>query len=439
MKKLACLLFVLLITITKVNAQLDLGIAPNYSINFDESYDYKALADRGITRVNLYFTWKEFEIAFIDPNDPDGTTLSEVDPIIDSLQANGMKASIIIEVTNTDCGTGASDTCWLNYGIPPDITFTGWDTEPLLTRIKSFTALIATRYDTNIISHVFIGNETDMFLRDYPSNKLGFINMLQELQDTLNNFTNRASFGTIFTFTVNDPSLITYADSVAAECEVMAFTMYPTLESSWDDSLVVPTQTLIDDWFGLADSIAQNNNGRLVITETGYPTDAPIGTQAYQKQFAENVINFLNNQGSDIDFVTWYSLWDAPNHPDTFYHSCGILTYPGEVEKPAYPVWIGATTSIDDEYTPGNMPVQCYPNPAALKTKIRFQLQNKSRVTIELVDARGSRVSMLLNEPKSKGIHTIQFDVSDLPNGFYGYRLITGSANKTGTIVVIHK
>ena len=322
------------------SSKFDLGIAPNYSIEFSTEFDFARLKDMGVNRVNLYYTWKEFELGLKDPNDPNGTVLEEeVDPVIETLKSLGMRACIILEITDTDCEEGAPADCFTSFGVPPDIVFSGWDQEPLMGRLTSFVTNFAQRYDPSVVTHLFVGNETDMFLRRYSENQTGFVNLIENIQSALNAVENRPKFGTIFTFTVNLESHNDIARLVAPKVEVMAFTIYPSLEASWEDRPEDPTPELVETWFNEAKAIAGD---ALVVTETGYPTANPIGSDALQKTYVNHLVDYLRSHGDGIDFVSWYSLWDGPNHPDSFYHSVGLITYPQEVRKEAFQFWIDA-------------------------------------------------------------------------------------------------
>lgn len=73
---------------------------------------------------------------------------------------------------------------------------------------------------------------------------------------------------------------------------------------------------------------------------------------------------------------------------------------------------------------------QNYPNPFNPVTKIDFDLPFDSKVNISLYDITGREVRSLINEQRTAGYHTIQFNASDLSSGIYFYRIITKSSAK---------
>lgn len=70
---------------------------------------------------------------------------------------------------------------------------------------------------------------------------------------------------------------------------------------------------------------------------------------------------------------------------------------------------------------------QNYPNPFNPQTTISFSLEKSDFVTLEIFDSLGKKISTLLNEHKSQGSYSINFDASTLPSGVYLYQLKAGN------------
>jgi hypothetical protein len=66
---------------------------------------------------------------------------------------------------------------------------------------------------------------------------------------------------------------------------------------------------------------------------------------------------------------------------------------------------------------------QNYPNPFNPKTVVSYQLPVASIVKLVVYDLLGREVSVLVNERREAGVHTITFDGSGLPSGVYFYRI----------------
>lgn len=71
------------------------------------------------------------------------------------------------------------------------------------------------RYDPAVVTHVFIGNETDQFLRQNPDHQAGFISLMDALGGAVAPIDKRARLGTIFTFTADHPGYNDLAKKVA--------------------------------------------------------------------------------------------------------------------------------------------------------------------------------------------------------------------------------
>lgn len=66
---------------------------------------------------------------------------------------------------------------------------------------------------------------------------------------------------------------------------------------------------------------------------------------------------------------------------------------------------------------------QNYPNPFNPSTKIEFAMPKEARVQLEVFNILGERVATLVDEMRSAGYHTVQFDATALSTGLYFYRL----------------
>ena len=76
---------------------------------------------------------------------------------------------------------------------------------------------------------------------------------------------------------------------------------------------------------------------------------------------------------------------------------------------------------------------QNYPNPFNPSTTIEYGLPLRARVTLEVYDVAGNRVSVLVNESQPAGFHRVAFQGSGLQSGTYIYRL------KASTFVSVRK
>ncbi|MEO1023465.1 MAG: T9SS type A sorting domain-containing protein [Bacteroidota bacterium] len=81
---------------------------------------------------------------------------------------------------------------------------------------------------------------------------------------------------------------------------------------------------------------------------------------------------------------------------------------------------------------------QNYPNPFNPTTNINFSLPQTSRVTLEVYDMLGRKVSTLINnEQMNAANHTVTFDASSFASGMYIYRIQAGSFTSTRKMMLI--
>ncbi|MDR3626803.1 MAG: T9SS type A sorting domain-containing protein, partial [Ignavibacteriaceae bacterium] len=89
--------------------------------------------------------------------------------------------------------------------------------------------------------------------------------------------------------------------------------------------------------------------------------------------------------------------------------------------------------SIPDQYQLG----QNYPNPFNPSTIIKYALPKDGMVTLKLFNILGSEITTLVNEQKSAGNYSVQFNGSSLSSGIYFYRLRAGSYSETKKLILM--
>ncbi len=80
---------------------------------------------------------------------------------------------------------------------------------------------------------------------------------------------------------------------------------------------------------------------------------------------------------------------------------------------------------------------QNYPNPFNPVTNIRFSIPKDEFVEIELFDATGRSIAVILSEPKMAGIYNVDFDASGLASGIYFYKITAGTFSNVKKMVLI--
>lgn len=80
---------------------------------------------------------------------------------------------------------------------------------------------------------------------------------------------------------------------------------------------------------------------------------------------------------------------------------------------------------------------QNYPNPFNPSTKINFRINKTGYVKLSVFDSKGNLIKNLLNERKSAGEYTAEFNGSNLSSGVYFYKLEVNGMSETKRMLMI--
>ncbi len=80
---------------------------------------------------------------------------------------------------------------------------------------------------------------------------------------------------------------------------------------------------------------------------------------------------------------------------------------------------------------------EAFPNPFNPQTKIFYSIAKDGIVVIKVYDTMGNDIALLVNDFKSKGEYSVNFNASDLPSGIYFYNLSSGSYFNTKKMMLI--
>ena len=80
---------------------------------------------------------------------------------------------------------------------------------------------------------------------------------------------------------------------------------------------------------------------------------------------------------------------------------------------------------------------QNYPNPFNPATNIKFQIPSTSFVTLKVFDVLGREVATLVNEEKTAGTYSAQWNAGSVASGVYFYRLKAGEYVATKKLILL--
>ncbi|MBT4349322.1 T9SS type A sorting domain-containing protein [bacterium] len=86
---------------------------------------------------------------------------------------------------------------------------------------------------------------------------------------------------------------------------------------------------------------------------------------------------------------------------------------------------------------PSLMLLSNYPNPFNPETKIEFTLPTASEINLTIYNLQGKKVTTLKTGYCTAGIHTVDFDGTNLPSGTYFYTLQTKNSTTTRKMLLV--
>lgn len=80
---------------------------------------------------------------------------------------------------------------------------------------------------------------------------------------------------------------------------------------------------------------------------------------------------------------------------------------------------------------------QNYPNPFNPSTRISYSIPKLGHVVLRMSDVLGREMATLVNERKTAGEYTVEWNAASLPSGVYFYRLIAGDFVQTKKMILM--
>jgi len=125
------------------------------------------------------------------------------------------------------------------------------------------------------------------------------------------------------------------------------------------------------------------------------------------------------------DDMLWYDI-RAYFAPDELYANNDFVSVFGKA-VPIDPSRQGNNVISVMQAIPTEYAIGAYPNPFNPTTVIRYTLPEDANVSLKVYNVLSQEVANLVGETKSAGVHTVNFNASNLPTGIYIARLQAGA------------
>jgi len=129
----------------------------------------------------------------------------------------------------------------------------------------------------------------------------------------------------------------------------------------------------------------------------------------------ENSCRFVPGSGTTSETRS-YSYTDDLVSGGTYYYRLKQIDYDGSF---TYSDVVEVDIGLPIQFTLE----QNYPNPFNPSTTIRFAIPVDAKVAVKVYNLVGEKVSEVVNNNYSAGVHMVVFDASDLTSGIYFYRI----------------
>ena len=140
-------------------------------------------------------------------------------------------------------------------------------------------------------------------------------------------------------------------------------------------------------------------------------------------------VGFVKGKGTSTE-LNYYSFKDENLYPGKYFYRLKQIDFDGSFE---YSNEIEVEIGMPDEF----VLYQNYPNPFNPTTKIKFTIPDFGFTTLKIYDVLGNEIATLVNEEKSPGNYSVEFNAGKLASGVYIYTLKAGAFRGTKKLVLL--
>jgi photosystem II stability/assembly factor-like uncharacterized protein len=174
---------------------------------------------------------------------------------------------------------------------------------------------------------------------------------------------------------------------------------------------------------------AQGNNVELKWETASETNSSGFDVERCTESLKWDKIGFVNGHGTTTE-PQFYFFNDESLQSGKYQYRLKQVDYDGSFN---YSETLVVNIGIADKF----VLEQNYPNPFNPTTKIRFQIADRSFVSLKVFDVLGNEVITPVNEEKPEGKYEISFNGSNLPSGVYFYKLTAGKFSETKKLIML--
>jgi uncharacterized delta-60 repeat protein len=185
-------------------------------------------------------------------------------------------------------------------------------------------------------------------------------------------------------------------------------------------------------------AIALDNKGSVIVTgysDRGSLHKTDIVTLAYDVDGNLKWAHTFNGPGSSYD----YGNVIAVDREGSIYVAGSSVRSVGFADFVVIKyVPSGSAVNGSNDQIPASFALnQNYPNPFNPSTLIRYDLPQRSHVTLTVFNTLGQQVATLVQGEQEAGYHVVKFDASGLSSAAYFYRMVAGEYLSTKKLLVL--
>lgn len=233
------------------------------------------------------------------------------------------------------------------------------------------------------------------------------------------------------TYIFSQQSIITYDNGSLIEIQINADVCADiiTINGSFSGGGTICTGAL-PVTLSLFNALTQKNNVMLY-----WKTETEINNSGFEVQRRTDssgwsIIAFVQGNGTTNEPVE-YHYTDAKLMPGKYFYRLKQTDYNGNYEY--FDLALPVIISKPNEYRLS----QSYPNPSNPKCNIDYQVPENIKVNISVYDMLGKLVAVLVNAQKDAGIHTVEFNGTDLSSGTYIYTITAGQFKEVKKLILL--